>query len=61
MKKSLKEYRNEAGKSKLQFAKILGIPYTTYLRYEENIGKAPFDEVVKICNRLEINVSEIAY
>lgn len=60
MKKTLGDYRKESGKSKMQFAKDLDIPYTTYLRYEENLGKAPFDEVAKICERLDIQIAEIA-
>lgn len=61
MKKRLKDYREESGKSKIQFAKELGIPYTTYLRYEENLGKAPFGEVAKICQILKITFQELAF
>lgn len=59
-KKTLKEYRLESGKSKLQFSKFLGIPYTTYLRYEADLQKAPFAEVTKICKRLNIDIKQIA-
>ena len=59
MKKTLKEYRQELGQSKLQFSKILGIPYTTYLRYEEDLQKAPFAEVTKICEILGIDIKQI--
>lgn len=59
-KKSLRELRTEAGKSRMQYAKEIGIPYTTYTRYEEDLGKAPFDIVVKICETLHIDIKEIA-
>ena len=59
-KKTLEEYRRESGKSKMQFAKELTIPYTTYLRYEADLKKAPFAEVVKICEALKIDVKQIA-
>lgn len=58
-KKSLEELRKETGSSKLVFAKRLEIPYTTYLRYEENLSAAPFAAVVKICERLGISITEI--
>lgn len=59
-KKSLAEYRLQSGKSKMQFAKELDIPYTTYLRYEADLKKAPFAEVAKICEKLNIGITEIA-
>lgn len=59
-KKSLEEYRILSGKSKMQFAKELDIPYTTYLRYEADLKKAPFAEVAKICEKLNIGITEIA-
>ena len=58
-KVSLREYRENQAKSKMQFAKELGIPYTTYLRYEEDLKKAPFAEVVRICEKLQIGIAQI--
>jgi len=58
-KKSLEEYRTQSGKSKMQFAKELEIPYTTYLRYEADLKKAPFAEVARICDKLNIGITEI--
>lgn len=60
MKKTLKQIREEAGKSKLKMSKDLGIPYTTYQRYESNLGAASFETVVGICNKLGITTTEIA-
>lgn len=59
-KKTLEEYRKELGKSKMQFANMLSIPYTTYLRYEADLQKAPFAEVVRICDILKIDIKQIA-
>ena len=58
-KKKLKDYRIDAGKSKMQFAKDLEIPYTTYLRYEADLQKAPVSEVAKICNKVHIEIQQI--
>lgn len=60
MKKRLEEYRIESGKSKMQFAKELGIPYTTYRRYEADLSKAPFAEVARICDKLNIKIQQVA-
>lgn len=60
MKKTLQEYRIEKGMSKRRFAKDLKIPYTTYLRYEENLSNAPFATVVQICGYLGIRIRDIA-
>ena len=59
-KKKLEDFRKDSGKSKMQFAKELGIPYTTYLRYEADLKKAPFAEVAKICDKLNIEIQQIA-
>lgn len=59
-KKRLEDFRKESGKSKMQFAKDLEIPYTTYLRYEADLQKAPFAEVAKICDKLNIGIQQIA-
>lgn len=58
-KKSLEELRRKTGKSKLEFSKKLGIPYTTYSRYENDLSAAPFSAVVMICEKLGVNISEI--
>lgn len=58
-RKSLKEIRVEAKKSKLEFSKMLGIPYTTYVRYEENLEGAPFGIVARICEVLGLKIEEI--
>ena len=58
--KTLEDYRKERGVSKRAFARWLEIPYTTYLRYEANINRAPFEEVIKICAKLEIPTDSFA-
>ena len=57
--KSLKEFRVESGMSKRRFAIFLGIPYTTYLRYEADLGKASFNSVREICIKLNIPITDI--
>lgn len=58
-KRSLKEIRIASGCSKLEYAKMLDIPYTTYLRYEDNLSNAPFGVVAQICNRLDLDIEDI--
>lgn len=58
-RKSLKDIRVERGNSKLEFSKMLGIPYTTYSRYEKNLNAAPFGVVAEICKRLDLKIGEI--
>lgn len=58
-KKSLEDFRKESGNSKLEFSKELGIPYTTYLRYERNLSAAPLYAVVRICEKLGIEINDI--
>ena len=58
-KRSLKEIREESGCSKLKYAKMLDIPYTTYVRYEEDLSSAPFRTVAKICDKLHLRIEEL--
>lgn len=59
-KKTLEELRKESGMSKLQFSKMLEVPYTTYLRYEADLKRASFAEVGRICGKLGIEITQIA-
>ena len=59
-KKTLRQLREMGGQSKMQFAKMLGIPYTTYLRYEADLSRAPFEEVARICDTLKVDIRNIA-
>ena len=58
-KRSLKEIREASGCSKLEYAKLLNIPYTTYVRYENNLGAAPFGIVAKFCDFLQLKIEDI--
>lgn len=58
-KRSLKEIREESGCSKLKYAKMLDIPYTTYVRYENDLSSAPFGTVAKICNVLHLKIEDL--
>ena len=38
---------------------MLDIPYTTYVRYEEDLSSAPFGTVAKICDKLHLRIEEL--
>lgn len=58
-KVTLAELRRLEGMTQEKFAKYVGIPYTTYRRYERNIGSAGFSEVVQICDKVGIGIENI--
>lgn len=58
-KVTLAELRAIVGMTQEKFAKYVGIPYTTYRRYEKNIESAGFLEVVRICDRVGIDIGKI--
>jgi len=59
-KMTIEQIRENQGKSKLAVAQSANIPYTSYLRYENNPGKAPFAEVAKICRALNVNFEQVS-
>lgn len=58
-KVTLAELRAIVGMTQEKFAHFVGIPYTTYRRYEKNIDSAGFSEVVQICNKVGIGIEKI--
>ena len=56
---TLAELRALSGMTQEKFAKFVGIPYTTYRRYEKNIRSAGFLEVVQICDRMGVGIEKI--
>lgn len=58
-KVTLAELRALVGMTQEKFAKFVGIPYTTYRRYEKNIDSAGFSEVVQICDRVGVGIEKI--
>lgn len=58
-KVTLAELRALSGMTQERFAKYVGIPYTTYRRYEKNIESAGFSEVVKICDKVGVGIDKI--
>lgn len=58
-KVTLAEIRAIAGMTQEKFAKYVGIPYTTYRRYEKNIGSAGFSEIVRICDKTGVGIENI--
>ncbi len=58
-KVTLAEMRVIMGMTQKKFAKFVGIPYTTYRRYEKNIGSAGFSEIVQICDKVGVGIENI--
>lgn len=56
---TLAELRALEGMTQKKFAKFVGIPYTTYRRYEKNIKSAGFSEVVRICEKVGVGIEKI--
>ncbi|NLB61738.1 MAG: helix-turn-helix transcriptional regulator [Clostridiales bacterium] len=56
----IKKLIRENGYSIRSYATHIGIPYTTLTSMlDDNIGKAAFDSVIKICKGLGITVDEL--
>lgn len=54
------EIRKEKGISRYRLSQLTGISESTLLRYENgDIKKASFENIIKICEALEIDVKEI--
>lgn len=58
-KVTLKEIRNIMGKSQKEFAKYVGIPITTYRRYESNTKKMEIGKLCTICDKTGIPIEKI--
>lgn len=58
-KVTLGELRALTGMTQEKFAEYVGIPYTTYRRYEKDIATAGFSEVFQICERVGVGVEKI--
>ena len=56
----IKELREEKGISQYRLAELTGINRSTINRYENgSIQKISFDNLIKICEALEIDIKEI--
>lgn len=54
------EIRKAKGMSRYRLAQLTGISESTLLRYENgDIKKASFENIMKICKVLEIDIKEI--
>lgn len=58
-KVTLAELRALEGMTQEKFAKFVGIPYTTYRRYEKNIESAGFSEILQICDKTGVGIEKI--
>jgi transcriptional regulator with XRE-family HTH domain len=60
MGEKIKELRESKGMSQYRLAEITGINRSTINRYENgSIQKISFDNLLKICEALEVNIKEI--
>lgn len=56
----IKELRENKGMSQYRLAEITGINRSTINRYENNnIKKISLDNLIKICEALDVNIKEI--
>ena len=56
----IKEIREEKGISQYRLAQLTGINRSTINRYENGlIQKASFDNLLKICEALEVDIKDI--
>lgn len=56
---NLKEYRERSGYTAKEFAKIIDLPYTTYISYE-NQGREPkYDVLIKIAAALHVSIDDL--
>lgn len=56
---TLADLRRINGMTQEKFSKYVGIPYTTYRRYEKNIESAGFADIVRICEKTGIDIGKI--
>lgn len=59
-KLSLRELRGLTGMNQEEFAHFVGIPVTSYRRYERDTSSMEFGRVVQICDKLGISVAHVA-
>lgn len=56
----IKEIREEKGMTQYRLSQLTGINRSTIKRYEENyIKKISLENLIKICNALEVDIKEI--
>lgn len=58
-KVTLREIRTLANMKQEDFAKFLGIPYTTYRRYEADAKKIEFGTLLGICDKTGVPIEKI--
>ena len=58
-KVTLREIRTLADMNQEDFAKFLGIPYTTYRRYEADAKRIDFGTLLDICNKTGVPIEKI--
>ncbi|GAG27523.1 unnamed protein product [marine sediment metagenome] len=56
---SLKSVRTLTGKTQKELAKHVGIPYTSYCRYELNTKNMQIGDLMKFCEKLGITIDKI--
>jgi len=56
---TLKELRNISGETQLSFSQKVGIPLTTYRRYEKDTSKMDVGTLFKVCEKFGIDASKL--
>ena len=55
----LKQYRSKGGFTKTDVAEAIGVTRNTYYNWELDRNKPSFDQIILLCNKLEIPISEL--
>jgi transcriptional regulator with XRE-family HTH domain len=56
---ALKDLRKLTGLSQKNFAEKVGIPFTSYRRYENNVNKMEVGQLFHICDVLGVSITNI--
>jgi transcriptional regulator with XRE-family HTH domain len=56
---TIRDLRSLSGLSQQDFAKKVGIPFTTYRRYEHDVSKMEVGKLFQICEIFGISISNI--
>jgi transcriptional regulator with XRE-family HTH domain len=56
---TLRDLRNLSGLSQQEFAKKVGVPFTTYRRWEHDVSKMEVGKLFQICDIFGVSISNI--
>ena len=58
-KVTLKQIRSSCGMTQEEFAEYVGIPFTSYRRYENNVSNMEFGKLSSLCDKVGVSISMI--